>query len=270
MQQLLRCYACEIDNQWVDALPMVEFCFNNAVNESLRLSPFEANYGFKPLTPLDVVLPYTPFALSADAEKRVKLLKDTHAYASELLRLAKDRMAHSDREPVEFVPGDFVYLSTKGLRIQQQSNKKLRDRQLGPFRVSHKIGNRAYAIDLPRTFRLHNVFHVDVLRKASSPSPLQKGPLNVGPEAEDAEGEEYLVEKISNVKIAPFGRKRGLWLQFLVHYFGYPEPEWSLLSDVDDLEVLDEFYASTTWRAFSDSPEYRDWAQAYPSRKPKR
>ena len=115
------------------------------------------------------------FALSADAEKRVKSLKDTHAYASELLRLAKDRMAHSDREPVEFAPGDFVYLSTKGLRIQQQSIKKLRDRQLGPFRISHKIGNRAYAmIDLPRTFRLHNVFHVDVLRKASSPCPLQK------------------------------------------------------------------------------------------------
>ena len=83
-----------------------------------------------------------------------------------------------------------MYLSTKGLRIQQQSNKKLRARQLGPFRVSHKIGNRAYAIDLPRTFRLHNVFHV--LRKASSPCSLQKGPLNVGPEAEDAEGEEYL------------------------------------------------------------------------------
>ena len=90
--------------------------------------------------------------------------------------------------------------------------------------------------------------------------PFAKGPLNVGPEAEDAEGEEYLVEKISDVKIAPFGRKRGLCLQFLVHYSGYPEPEWSLLSDVEDLEALDEFYASTTWRAFSDGPEYRDWA----------
>ena len=225
----------------VDALPMAEFCFNNAVNESLRISPFEANYGFKPLTPLDVVLSYTPFALSTDAKKRVKLLKDTHAYASELLRLAKDRMAHFDREPVELKPGDFVYLVTKGLRIHQQSNKKLRDMQLGPFRVSRKIGNRAYAIDLPRTFRLHNVFHVDVLRKASTPSPLQQESLNVGPETEDAEGEEYIVEKISYVKLAPFGRKRGSWLQFLVHYTGYPEPEWSLLSDVDDLKALDLF-----------------------------
>ena len=84
MQQLLRYY--EANDQWVDAIPMVEFCFNNAVNGSLKISPFEATYGFKPMTPLDVVLPYTPFALSADAEKRVKLLKDTNAYASELLR----------------------------------------------------------------------------------------------------------------------------------------------------------------------------------------
>ena len=51
LSKLLRCYACETDDQWVDALPMAEFCFNNVVNESLRLSPFEANYGFKPLTP---------------------------------------------------------------------------------------------------------------------------------------------------------------------------------------------------------------------------
>ena len=77
--------------------------------------------------------------MSADAEQRVKLLKDTHAYASELLRLAKDRMAHSDREPVEFKPEDFVCLVTKGLRIHQQSNKKLRDRQLGPFRFPGRL-----------------------------------------------------------------------------------------------------------------------------------
>ena len=38
----------------------------------------------------------------------------------------------------------------------------------------------------------------------------KKGPLNVGPEAEDAEGEEYIVERISDVKLAPFCRKRGL------------------------------------------------------------
>ena len=78
---------------------------------------------------------------------------------------------------------------------------------------------------MPSICNERSVFHVDVLRKASTPSPLQQGPLNVGPETEDAEGEEYIVEKISGVKLAPFGRKRELWLRFLVHYAGYPKPE---------------------------------------------
>ena len=85
---------------------------------SLRISPFEVTYGFRPLTPIDTVLPYTPFAMSADAEKHVEFLRDTHAYARELLQLTKDRMAHSDREPIVFEPGDLVYQITKGLRIQ--------------------------------------------------------------------------------------------------------------------------------------------------------
>ena len=142
--------------------------------------------------------------------------------------------------------------------------------QLGPFRVSKRIGNMAYAIDLPRTFRLHNVFHVDVLRRANTPQPLQRDPVNVGPDGEDQDGDEFLVEKISDVRLAPFARKRGLWLQFLVHYAGYEQPEWSLLQDVDDLAVLDELFTTSTRRTFSDSPAYRDWAQAYPSRRPRR
>ena len=130
-------------------------------------------------------------------------------------------MAHSDREPVVFEPGDLVYLITKSLRIQQQSNRKLRDKQLGPFRVSKRVGNRACALDLPRSYKLHNVFHVDVLRRAHSSQPLRQAPLTVGPDAEDAEGEEFVVEKISAVKLAPYARKRGLWLQFLSYYTGY-------------------------------------------------
>ena len=103
---------------------------------------------------------------------------------------------------------------------------------------------------------------MDVLRRAHSSQPLRQAPLTVGPDVEDAEGEEFVVEKISAVKLAPFARKRGLWLQFLTHYTGYAQPEWSLLTDVNDPEALDVFFASTEWKTFSDSPEYRDWALA--------
>ena len=68
--------------------------------------------------------------------------------------------------------------------------------------MSKRIGNRAYALYLPRSYKLHNVFHVDVLRRAHSSQPLRQAPLSVGPDPEDAEGEEFVVEKISAIKQA--------------------------------------------------------------------
>ena len=35
-------------DDWVDYLPLAEFAFNNSVNNSTRLTPFFANYGYHP------------------------------------------------------------------------------------------------------------------------------------------------------------------------------------------------------------------------------
>lgn len=48
--------------------------------------------------------------------------------------------------------------------------------------------------------------------------------MNFGPDVEDAEGEDFIVGKIYGVELAPFARKRGLWLQFITHYVGYDQP----------------------------------------------
>ena len=102
-------------------------------------APFDVSYGFQPVKPIDIALPISPYAVSAEATERVRLLKDTHAAVHESLRLSKDIMTHSDTHVTEFEPGDLVYLITKGLVIKQQRDHKLRDRQLGPFKVIRKI-----------------------------------------------------------------------------------------------------------------------------------
>ena len=102
LQQLLRCYACEADSNWVLQLPVLEFCYNTQKNEAIRDAPFDVSYGFQPVKPIDIALPISPYAVSAEATERVQLLKDTHAAVQESLRLSKDRMAHSDIPVTEF------------------------------------------------------------------------------------------------------------------------------------------------------------------------
>ena len=100
-----------------------------------------------------------------------------------------------------------MYLITKGLVIEQQRNHKLRDRQLGPFKVIRKIGNRSYGIALPKGHKLHNVFHIDKLRPAHSPKPLRQR-LNVTDEltenAADDTNEFEISVGISDVKMNNF------------------------------------------------------------------
>jgi hypothetical protein len=74
---------------------------------------------------------------------------------------------------------DKVSIVTTNLFLRGQPNKKLRDRQLGPFALEEQIGKHNYKLKLPATVRLHHVFHVNNLRPCST-APLRLAvPANV-------------------------------------------------------------------------------------------
>jgi hypothetical protein len=42
---------------------------------------------------------------------------------------------------------------------------KLEERYCGPFEILENIGSVAYMLDFPTSMRVHNVFHVSLLKK---------------------------------------------------------------------------------------------------------
>jgi hypothetical protein len=48
MEQYLRNYVTYLQDDWVEWLPMAEFARNNAYSDSIKTTPFFANYGFHP------------------------------------------------------------------------------------------------------------------------------------------------------------------------------------------------------------------------------
>jgi hypothetical protein len=85
-----------------------------------------------------------------------------------------------------FVIGDKVSVVTSSLFLRGQPNKKLRDRQLGPFTLEEQSGKHIYILKLPTTIRLHLVFHVNNLRPCST-APLRRGVLVIVLEGDDEE-----------------------------------------------------------------------------------
>ncbi|KAL4319812.1 hypothetical protein GQ457_18G008350 [Hibiscus cannabinus] len=109
-----------------------------------------------------------------DTEKQVKIIHDR-------LKQAFDRQkayADTKRRDIRYEVGDKVFLKVspwkKVLRFGKKG--KLSPRYIGPFEVLEKVGPVAYRLASPPEFdKIHNVFHVSMLRKyRSDPSHVSE------------------------------------------------------------------------------------------------
>ena len=161
LEQYLRCFINERQNNWVDLLPFAEFSYNNTIHQSIQQTPFFANYGFNP-----VFNPEIPINVSSnEADKRVIAIKENINLLKRNLDKAKESYKkYADKRRMEapsFEVGQKVWL------IRNDSNRdkkrKLSHHLVGPFKIIRKVSSHAFELDLPRNMRCHPVFHVSLL-----------------------------------------------------------------------------------------------------------
>jgi hypothetical protein len=164
-----------------------------------------------------------------------------------------------------FARGDKVSVVTSNLFLRGQPNRKLRDRQLGPFIVEEQIGKHNYILKLPATVRLHPVFHVNNLRPCSTASLRPAVPVTV-PEGDD---EEFDVSHIYVVCIKSLPGRRGKYLLFMTHFSDDDiPPVWHRLNEVHRTTTLQDFLETPQWHKFAKTRAYIDFMHAHPTRIP--
>ena len=161
LEQYLRLFTSERQDDWDDLLPMAEFGYNNHIHSSTQQTPFMVDTGRHPRMGFEPTRrPSKVEAVNEFADR----MKGTLEEAKSALSKAKDDMAryyNQRRTPTpKFEAGDKVYLDSSDIRTTRPS-KKLSHRYLGPFEVVRPVGTHAYRLRLPQSMaRIHPVFHV--------------------------------------------------------------------------------------------------------------
>jgi len=222
----LRHYVNAKQNNWVQLLPMAQFMYNNARNETTGKTPFEANYGYHPEVWRD------PRAHGSRSQKAMLDIAELKKLHTDLMKRIEGQKGRTT-EVKPFEVGERVYLRTDNIRTKKKS-KKLMNKSIGPFMIKRNIKGLSYELDLPQGMRIHPVFHASMLQRCNQSIPLQATPTPVEPETE------YEVEDILGKRMIS-GEAH-----YLVKWKGYDasestwEPKNNLLNCARTLQQFEE------------------------------
>ncbi len=253
MEAYLRVFVKYKENDLARLLPIAESAYNNAKNASTGQTLFELGYGYHPRVSYEEDVDFC--SLSKSAEELATELKELLTLYRKNLPHAQDLQKQYHAKNVKlrsYVPDDKVWLNRK--YIKTKWNRKLEAKFFRPFRVLQPVGKQAYKIELPRKWRIHDVFHVSLLEQNTTRKGRVDEPTSQLEFEGDGDGKKYEVEAIQDSAVyankSEGGHLPGLY--YLVSWKSYPEEEntWEPTLAIQHFQRL----VSTYHRDYPEKP----------------
>jgi hypothetical protein len=237
----LRFFVNESQNDWVAKLKVIEAQTNNTLSASTKQAPNEILYGKKVRLNLTASLSELPPDADELSLRREAIREDAAraiAFAQKAMKESYDRR----RESGSFETGWAFLKIGHGYSVPGIQKPKLGPQRIGPFRITEVISKgRAYRLDLPPHYKIHDVISIVHLEPAPCPGadPYQRKTRieDLTPVYRDGQ-EEWELDAL--VKKRTTGRASSKTVEYLGRWKGYG-PEWDTwlkLSELDNAKEL--------------------------------
>ena len=208
---------------WSESISHAEFTHNHRPHSVTNQSPFYLMMGYEPRA-LPSVIADTSIPAVESCLKSLSAARNEALAAHELARQVMSSRFRREFKP--FIKGDKVWLEARNLK-HLIINPKFTSKREGPFTITKVLSPIVYQLHLPKTWKIHPVFHASLL------SPYRENKVHgrnfpaLPPDLINRE-EEYEIEKIIRHHGTPSS------CSFLIRWKGYSAeedswvPEWDL------------------------------------------
>ena len=239
-KQHLQIFGNTVQTNWANWLPIAQYVHNSWINKTIKQILFQ------------VLIGITPQAHQLDHQSnndRMTKIQEVRKSAQQALTNAQKLISKKQKEDYKLYSiRDQVWLEATNLKTTHPTIK-LAPKRYGPFKITDKISNVVYKLDIPSKWKIHNKFHVGLL------SPYVKTELHrknfPEPPSDIINEEEYEVEQILRSKRT--GKKKTL--EYKVYWKGYApaHDSWEPTSAIKAPELIKWYQMSIIKRKLRSS-----------------
>ncbi|MCO5573814.1 hypothetical protein L7F22_027589 [Adiantum nelumboides] len=167
IQDYIRSYVQAHQKDWPYFLEVLEFQYNSRVHTSTGYTPFELATSKEVITPT-ALASRAIHAQDQDAEEFLANWQKCMEVARKHLVDCKEKYVAKSNEkarPEFFQAGDLVQVSSQNINLPANLTPKFNHRYYGPYRIVRDFNNLSYQLELPTNVKIHNIFHVSLLKR---------------------------------------------------------------------------------------------------------
>ena len=173
---------------------------------------------------------------------RISSTKDLVQLMSSIMQEAKKHLlaaqnrhtsyADTKRCEISFGVGTQVLLSICNIKLKMPSARKLLLRWIGSFKVLKKVGEVAYKLELQNTLKIHDVFHISLIKLYKTYDKVQPPPASILEDDElSFDVERVLTHEVRGSRMRPQNFYLIKWLRYGLEHNSC-EPVKNLSSEV--------------------------------------